>query len=868
MPEPAAADAVPASGSAGLASARRPAPPSRRLLDSGWQICQGDPGQTTPPPADAGWRAIAAPQPVAAALAALGRWSLDGPARHFDAETWWYRLHFDAPEDAADAAWVLGFDGLATLAEVWLNGEHRLSSRNMFRRHVVAPATLRTRGNELLLRFDPLDAALTQRRPRPRWRVPMLAQQQLRWFRTTLLGRTPGWSPPAAVVGPWQPIWLARRDRLHLAGVELDPRIVGQGADAVGELRVRLRWGGGDPGACRVRLTRGDWAGEAALQRAPGSDVWQATLTVSPLVRWWPHTHGEPALYELVVVAPAAEAADLRWPLGPVGFRELVIDQTDGGFGVVVNGVPVFCRGACWVPLDTLCLHATPAAYTAVLQRVRAAGMNMLRVPGTMVYEHPAFFEACDAAGVMVWQDLMFASMDYPADDPAFAAEVEAELAQQLPGWQAHPSLAVVCGNSEVEQQAAMAGADQALWSPALFHRTIPAWVAQHLAGVPYWPSSAHGGDFPFQPDTGTTSYYGVGAYRRPVDDARSSGLRFATECLAFANVPGEAALARVPGPGAPLQVHQPGWKSRVPRDLGAGWDFDDVRDHYAEQLHGERVDLLRASDPAHALALARAASGEAMAAAFAQWRRADALCRGALVWTLRDLWAGAGWGLLDDAARPKPAFHALARVLQPLYLGWVDEGLNGLALHLDHEGAEGLDAELDVVLYQHDEVEIARVRLPLHLAPRARRRLGLAALLGRFMDAGWAYRFGPTAVTLAVAQLHLAKGRSPAPACWFAPGALSRRRPEIGLQGRSLPAEPGDAPGLRRVEVQTRAAAWGVVFDAEGWSTSEAFFHLPPGGLAVVDFSPTGSGPPPPWRVMLGALNSHAWLAVPESPQ
>ena len=837
------------------------------MLDRGWQLCQGAPSDMAPPGPDAGWLDIGAPLPVAAALERLGLWSLDGPARDFDAETWWYRLSFDLPEDAAAAPWRLGLEGIATSVQAWLNGKPLLRSENMFRRHECGLAGLHPRANELLLRIDPLSAVLARRRPRPRWRVPMLVQQQLRWVRTTLLGRTPGWSPPAPVVGPWQPVWLERQDRPALAACTIDARMVGEGERVAGRLALALGWRGAATAGGRARLRRGEWTTEVALQPAADGSGWTAEIEVSPLARWWPHTHGEPALYQLEVERLGADGARDTWPLGAIGFRTLALDCRDGGFGLVVNGEPVFCRGACWVPLDTQRLHAAPADYTAVLQRVRAAGFNMLRVPGTMVYEHPAFFDACDAAGVMVWQDLMFASMDYPASDPAFLAEVEAELADHLPTWQGRPSLAVVCGNSEVEQQAAMWGAGRADWAPPLFHELIPARVRQHLGDLPYWPSSAHGGDFPFQAGVGTTSYYGVGAYRRPLDDARTSCLRFATECLAFANVPDAAALARVPGLGAPLQVHQPGWKSRVPRDLGAGWDFDDVRDHYAQILLGEPVDRLRASDPARHLALARAASGEAMAAAFAQWRRADAVCRGALVWTLRDLWAGAGWGLLDDRAEPKPAFHALARVLQPLHLAIVDEGLDGLAVHLDNETAEPLDATLELVLYQDDSVEVARGSEALRLPPRARVRRGVMALLGRFVDAGWAYRFGPPAVSLAVATLVRSDGRRLPPACWFAPGLLRHPRAELGLVAH---AEAGQAPAARAVRLHARAAAWGVHFDAEGWRASDEFFHLPPGHEVVVHFEPSepsrrADGAPPPWRVMVGALNTRQWLALPD---
>src|SRR6185312_10455067 len=124
--------------------------------------------------------------------------------------------------------------------------------------------------------------------------------------------------------------------------------------------------------------------------------------------------------------------------------------------------------------LDAVKLAATPDALREAIAQVCAAGMNMLRVGGTMVYEDEAFHDALDECGILLWQDLMFANMDYPEDE-AFVAGVLVEVDQQLARLQGRPSLAVVCGNSEVEQQAAMSAAARELWSPALFHRTIAA---------------------------------------------------------------------------------------------------------------------------------------------------------------------------------------------------------------------------------------------------------------------------------------------------------------------------------------------------------------------------------------------------------
>ncbi|MFO1338259.1 MAG: glycoside hydrolase family 2 protein [Burkholderiaceae bacterium] len=830
--------------------------PGRTGLAGAWALAPGGPGGEAP--GDAAWQTIDGPQPVAAALAASNAWHLDGPARDFDAECWWYRCRFDAP-----AAWqagkggTLGLDGLATIASVWLNGEPLLDSRNMFQAHALPVGErLRAEGNELLIRFDPLSAALAQRRARPRWRAPMVAHQQLRWWRTTLLGRTPGWSPPAAVVGPWQPLWLQPAGAGWPSVVELAARLVG----GLGELSVRAV---GGASGLRLRLLHAGQVHEVALVPSAGQggdgNVWQAALVIDEVQPWWPHTHGEPVRHgvQLVSQGPTGEQV---LDLGQVGFRAVQADTSGGGFSLVVNGEPVFARGLCWVPLDTLRLHAEPAQYRAVLTRLRDAGVNMVRVGGTMAYESDAFFELCDELGLMVWQELMFANMDYPADDAGFAAEVDAELASQLPRWAARACVVAVCGNSEVEQQAAMWGAGREHWQPALFHERIAGAVAQALPGAVYWPSSAHGGAFPFQPNTGTTSYYGVGAYRRPLADACASGLRFATECLAFAQVPTDATLARLRALNAdqPLRTHSPLWKARAPRDLGAGWDFDDVRDHYVQHLFGEDPQALRMSDPVRHLLLGRAAAAEAVQAAFDQWRAAGSACRGAMVWFLRDLWAGAGWGYLDDQAQPKAVFHALARVCQPLHLGVTDEGLNGLVAHAVNERGEAAEGELSLVLYRDGEWPVAQASIALQLPARSVQAWPMTDFLDGFVDASWAYRFGPPPADVLVLQWRSAD-RAVQRVHFIDAGPLQRR--ELGLAAQAREAADGQAIELT---VRSRAAARGVHVEAEGWSGDDDSFDLAPGGERLLRFLPWPGQPRRAWRASVTAINALQPVAAP----
>jgi len=783
------------------------------------------------------WLPIAELMPAGAALRQLGLWSLDGPPRAFDSSDWWYRVEFDSPGHDADERIVLGFDGLATLASVWLNNKPLLASGNMFIAHESdVTDLLQPSHNELLIRFGALDHELAQRRKRPRWRVPMLAQQQLRWFRTTLLGRTPGWSPPAAVVGPWKDIWLERRGPLDAADVDVD--ISMEGGTGVVRCRVELPYAAsGTVESAELALERGGRVHVQRLGGRAGAQGFSGELRVPDAELWWPHTHGEPALYTARLTLRATSGEEARLPVGGLGFRTVEVDTADGDFRVKVNGVPVFCRGACWTPLDPATLRSSPGRCRAAVAQARAAGMNMLRVAGTMAYEENHFYEACDEQGVLVWQDFMFASMDYPADDEKFMASVEREATQQLERLQAHPCLCVLCGNSEVAQQAAMWGAPREQWRSPLFEQRLAELCAAHAPRTPYWPSSAHGGSFPHQADAGTTSYYGVGAYLRPLDDARRANLKFATECLAFANVPGDTAIARMPG-GLATRVHHPQWKARSPRDLGAGWDFDDVRDHYLQSLFGVDPRRLRSADHDRYLALSRLVTGEAMAAAFSEWRRPASRCGGAMVLSLRDLWAGAGWGVIDDAGAPKACYHALKRVLQPLTVLLTDEGGNGLFIHVINEREQEATVAIELGAWQHGETEVAVGSKSLTLQGRSARSLSAIDLLDHFMDLGYAYRFGPPPCDVVAVALRGVGGERIAQAFHFPAGMPLGPEGDVGLSAKA--AMTGD--GTAELTVSTRRLALGVHFDIPGFEAEDEYFHLAPCAQARVTLRRRGA--------------------------
>ena len=639
--------------------------------------------------------------------------------------------------------------------------------------------------------------------------------------------------------------------------------------DGTGRLRVSFRLAeiGGSPGAIdavTLRVRRDALELEVLAERSIGTENhFAATLSVADAILWWPHTHGEPALYEAEIIITFTDPhGEVTVDLGQIGFRTLTVDTAEGDFSIAINGVPIFCRGSNWTPLDVVSPAASPQATYAAVAEAQAAGLNMLRVNGCMVYEDDSFFDACDVLGVLVWQDFMFANMDYPAEDDAFVSNVTNEAVQQLARWQAHPSLAIICGNSEGEQQAAMWGAPRDAWTQPLFDERLAALAQEYCADVHYWPSSSSGGSFPHQNDFGTTSYYGVGAYLRPLDDARRANPRFASECLAFANLPSCATIARIPRDGT-LQSHHPAWKSRVPRDLGAGWDFDDVRDHYLRLLYGVDPVALRSVDHDRYLQLSRAVSAEVIEAVISEWRRPSSACRGALLWFHRDLWAGAGWGMLDERGLPKAAFHGLRRACLPIHLFITDEGTNGLYLHVVNDPGEQIRAAVEVSLYRRDGLRVRESSRAISVPAHGGRSWAMGEWFDDFVDTARSYRFGPSEYALVAATLRDDQQRVVDRAFFFPEGLSATQDLDVGLSIVGIEKVPG---GGLSISVSTDRPAQSVHFDADGHVAQDDYFHLAPGEVRTVCLSRSDAEESAPGRVTVAALNawSSATIGIP----
>ena len=354
--------------------------------------------------------------------------------------TWTYTTSFVRPRGwlASDSA-ALEFQGLNVFATVWVNGTHVLGADNAHRTWTTTPFSLLDT-NRLRVTFSPTPKEGQRRLDAFGMALPASNEAKPLGRQVSPFVRKPGyqfgwdWGPRLAGPGIHGDVVLHRRTRAR--GSSEFPWVEVVQADST---EAKLLAHGWDPDyTLELKLN-----GRARKWRRLGD-----TLVVPHPELWWPIHMGEQPLYEVRWVHhPSGQMHQERWGLRDLAWVE-TRDDHGTSFQLTVQGVPVFARGANIVPPD---FHdfTNEAAWLDLVQNAVDANMNMLRVWGGGVYPPTAFFEACDARGILVWQDFMFACAMVP-DNSAFQANVNAEATEHVKRLRHHPSLALWCGNNEV----------------------------------------------------------------------------------------------------------------------------------------------------------------------------------------------------------------------------------------------------------------------------------------------------------------------------------------------------------------------------------------------------------------------------------
>ena len=605
-------------------------------------------------------------------------------ARWVEEQFWLYRRTFTAPEASLGRPAWLVFEGLDLNADLFLNGEQIGHHANAHRPcRVPVTGKLRPGENLLAVRLESGLYGVADRPGADYATQPETLLSKRHWLRKAQYQCGWDWNPRLMAVGitgavrlewsdePWIEQMMVYADlapdhsraRLHARVFVLNPSQAPVGA----VLRLRSEEAGAEAGT-EVRI-------------APGQSCLEGALDVAEPRLWWPIGHGEQPLYT-VEASLTLDGRCVSSVTRRTGIRDVRLNQDphpeEGRYFIIeVNGRPIFCKGGNWVPPDLLAATVEEGRYRELVDLAVQANCNLLRIWGGGVYAPRALLDACDERGVLVWHDLLFACAKYPGDDPGFLGEVREEVTWAMRELASHPSLALWCGNNELEWGVWEWGFDRAgrtLPDYALYHHVIPVIAKREDPLRPYWPSSPYSLDHepPNSPTTGDQHPWGVTLgehgtdfrqYRRFVD-------RFPNEGgVLGASSP---ATLRQCLPGDQLRFRSPAWEHHD--NAASFWrPGDGVAYEAVRRWLGREPAEMPLADYCFASALLQA---EGLQEYIANYRRRMFSSAAAVFWMYNDSWpATHGWTIVDYYRRRKLAYHPVRRAFQPVTVVVAEDG-------------------------------------------------------------------------------------------------------------------------------------------------------------------------------------------------
>jgi len=640
--------------------------------------------------------------------------------------TFWYRTEFCLAElglaGKACERVSLQFDGIDTYGEIFLNGRSIGRVANQFRRHLLeVESHLRVEGkNELIVRIDPVKAGFRQ------WcgevkpdaaGVTALFDDDRPWIRKAQM--TFGWDncPYLVAGGITLPIWLevASGPALSEIGWAVSQVDV-EARTAVLVLRGEVCHAG-NGGTIQVVGRCGDHvfqAGHSLSQEGP----WEVSIAIEQARLWWPNGHGQPALYEVEIVFRQESGGEDRSALR-IGLRKIevitepvrrqIVDYRigrrdpgkkatmDGGnvgpwerqpldepveveirpFGFEVNGRRIFVKGLDWQAPDVLVGRITDEKLRRIVDAARDAHCNMLRAWGGGAVEREAFYERCDEAGILLWQDFFFACAIYPRD-PRFLAETQIEAADIVRRLRCHTCVAAWCGDNESDMIEHDLGRDPAL-NPINKRILLDAVRAHDPQQRYYHPSSPSGGPYPRSDFGGDKRNWGSRFPHRNYWHIRQEEARFISESGSKA-LPSLATIRRSIPEGRQWPMDNLTWK------LHAG-DLDlRVRGDYRNE--GPCTAFFKTpGNLEEAVIVSQFAQAWGMKLLIEQCRRRKGECGGILIWKTADQWPAYDHGVFDYFGHPR------------IYAAWIKEAFRPVAPSITQDRGDPAGANLELWL-------------------------------------------------------------------------------------------------------------------------------------------------------------------------
>lgn len=592
------------------------------------------------------------------------------------------------------------FEGLDTYADVFLNDQAILAADNMFRTWRVAVKSALKQGanvlrikfrspiNEILPKMKAIDYELPASNDQGEKTSPYTrkAPYQYRW----------DWGPRFVTSGVWKPVNLIAWDAARIEDLQIKQnKLSKENADLSAVVEIVAA----DAVSATIEIenqTDKKIAATRQVKLTPGKNNIRLDFAVANPKLWYPIGLGEQSLYnfkaKLVLDKKRIDEQTKR-----TGLRTLELRQKPDEFGVsfefVVNGIPVFGRGANWIPADVFPTRIAKEKYKDLLESLRDANMNMLRVWGGGIYEDDYFYDLADEMGLLVWQDFMFACSMYPGDK-AFLDNVRSEAIDNVKRLRNHPSIVLWCGNNEIETAWTHWGWKERLpnrlWDDylKLFTRVLPEVLDEYDSSRPYWQSSPSSN---FQADSdsqkiGDVHYWEVWHAEKPYKEYEKQFPRFTSE-FGFQSFPEletvktyttEADRKSIETPIMLAHQRHPRGNQLIKEYMLR--EFDEPKD-FESFLYVSQV-----------------LQAEGIKIGAEHFRRIMPRNMGSLYWQANDCWQVASWSGMDYFGRWKALMYYTKRFYSPLLVSpHVEDGK--MNVYVVSDSPEAKQAELNLIL-------------------------------------------------------------------------------------------------------------------------------------------------------------------------
>jgi beta-mannosidase len=542
-------------------------------------------------------------------------------------------------------------EGLDTLAAIYLNGSLVATTENMFMGYRFAVKPYLVCGNNTItVRFGNPMEYIRKRKGYPWSQQPNDPVGGASGIRKMQCSFGWDWGPRLPTCGIFRSIYIEARSGPRIAHVAISqvhsPRQV--------RLHFRPELDGGKK--------RGiSWRSRISLEGVPVAESESLSLSISSPRLWWPHGSGPQPLHTVTVELVDNGTVLATWTKR-IGLRTIALDRRKDRWGesfrFLVNGKPVYAKGANWIPAHILPSSVDHATYRSLLQSAVEANFNMLRVWGGGLYEHEDFYNLCDEYGIMVWHDFMFACSLYPQDEP-FMQSVADEARYQTRRLARHACMALWCGNNELEHNVAAITEtpEKKKAYDRIFYDILPKAVKKNAPHTSYWPSSPHNPEGyvqgPNNEFAGDAHYWDVWHAGLQPEAAHKHHFRFWSEFGMQAYCSVDTALQFTSADK--LNVFGPAMENHQKHPVGNALIFQYIA--YRYRFPNDFAALVYLSQVNQAFCIATMVEHQ---------RSGMPRTMGSLYWQLNDCWPVFSWSGIDFGGQWKALHYAARRFYAP----------------------------------------------------------------------------------------------------------------------------------------------------------------------------------------------------------